>query len=52
MSAQSTPLFVDQIGLERRLFNFARNDAFAYGMATTIMAMLLGYLSSLIFKQT
>ena len=52
MSAQSTPLFVDQIGLERRLFNFAHNDAFAYGMATTIMAMLLGYLSSLIFKQT
>ncbi len=52
MSAQSTPLVVDQIGLERNLFNFAHNDAFAYGMATIIMAMLLGYLSSLIFKQT
>jgi len=52
MAAQSTPLFVDQIGLERRLFNFAHNDAFAYGLATVIMAMLLGWLSSLIFRRT
>jgi len=51
MAAQSTPLFVDQIGLERRLFNFAHNDAFAYGMATVIMAMFLGWLSSLIFRR-
>jgi uncharacterized protein (TIGR02186 family) len=52
MSAQSTPLFVDQIGLERRLFNFAHNNALAYGAATIIMALLLGYLSSLIFRRT
>ncbi|MBS0275360.1 MAG: TIGR02186 family protein [Proteobacteria bacterium] len=51
MAAQSTPLFVDQIGLERRLFSFAHNDAFAYGVATVIMAMLLGWLSSLIFRR-
>ena len=51
MAAQSTPLFVDQTGLERRLFNFARNDAFAYGVATAIMAMFLGWLSSLIFRR-
>ncbi|HEY2033184.1 MAG TPA: TIGR02186 family protein [Rhizomicrobium sp.] len=50
-SAQSTPLFVDQIGLERNLFNFAHNEPFAYGLATVLMAVLLGYLSSLIFRQ-
>lgn len=50
-SAQSTPLFVDQIGLERNLFNFAHNDPFFYGLATVLMAVALGYLSSLIFRQ-
>ncbi|HSM97252.1 MAG TPA: TIGR02186 family protein [Rhizomicrobium sp.] len=51
VSAQSTPLFVDQIGLERNLFNFAHNEPFTYGLATVLMAALLGYLSSLIFRQ-
>lgn len=51
MSAQSTPLFVDQIGLERNLFNFAHSRGFAYGLATVLMAILLGYLSSLVFRQ-
>ena len=51
MSAQSTPLFVDQIGLERNLFNFAHNEPLTYGLATVLMAVLLGYLSSLIFRQ-
>jgi len=51
MSAQSTPLFVDQIGLERNLFNFAHNEPFTYGVAAVLMAVLLGYLSSLIFRQ-
>ncbi|MGN6148596.1 MAG: TIGR02186 family protein [Rhizomicrobium sp.] len=51
MSAQSTPLFVDQIGLERNLFNFAHNEPLAYGFAAVLMAVLLGYISSLIFRQ-
>lgn len=51
MSAQSTPLFVDQVGLERNLFNFAHGEPLAYGLATVLMAVLLGYLSSLIFRQ-
>lgn len=51
MSAQSTPLFVDQIGLERRLFNFAHNWPLFYGLATALMAMLLGWASSFIARQ-
>ncbi len=51
VSAQTTPLFVDQIGLERRLFNFAHDWPVAYGMTTVLMAMLLGWLSSLVFRQ-
>jgi uncharacterized protein (TIGR02186 family) len=51
VSAQTTPLFVDQIGLERRLFNFAHERPFAYGLATVLVAMLLGWASSLIFRR-
>ena len=51
ISAQSTPLFVDQIGLERRLFNMAHNQPLLYGLATVLMAVFLGWLSSLVFRQ-
>ena len=51
MSAQSTPLFVNQIGLERRLNNFAHSWPVAYGMSTVLMAALMGWLSSVLFRQ-
>lgn len=52
VSAQSTPLFVDQIGVERRLFNLAHNQPLGYGLAAVLMAVLFGWLSSLVFRQT
>ena len=52
ISAQSTPLFVDQIGLERNLFKLAHNQPLAYGLAAVLLAVLLGWLSSLAFRQT
>ncbi len=51
VSAQSTPLFVDATGLERRLFNLAHNAPFSYGMACVLMAMLLGWISSVLFRR-
>jgi uncharacterized protein (TIGR02186 family) len=51
VSAQTTPLFVDQIGLERRLYNFAHEQPFYYGLATAVMAMLLGWGSSFLFRR-
>ena len=50
-SAQSTPLYVDQQGLERRLYRFAHANAFIYGVSTVFMAMLLGWLSSFLVRQ-
>jgi uncharacterized protein (TIGR02186 family) len=50
-SAQSTPLFIDQTGLERRLFNFAHNQPFGYGLAAVVMAMTMGWISSLLFRR-
>jgi uncharacterized protein (TIGR02186 family) len=52
VSAQSTPLFVDQIGIERRLFNLAHDQPLGYGLAVVLMAVFLGWLSSLVFRQT
>ena len=50
-SAQSTPLFVDQTGIERRLYRFAHAWPFVYGLSTVVLAMALGWLSSLLIRQ-
>jgi uncharacterized protein (TIGR02186 family) len=51
VSAQSTPLFIDQTGLERRLFNFAHNNPFSYGLVAVLMALLLGWISSALVRR-
>jgi len=51
VSAQSTPLFVDQQGLERRLFNLAHHAPLFYGLACVFMAMLLGWISSVLLRR-
>ncbi len=51
ISAQSTPLFVDQTGFERRLFAFAHERPLLYGLATVLMATLLGWFSTLFFRR-
>jgi len=51
ISAQSTPLFVDQIGLERRLYSFAHSSPLFYGISTVLMALLMGWTSSVVFRR-
>lgn len=51
IGVQSSPLSIDQIGLERRLIDFARFDPLAYGLSTVMLAVLLGWLSSLAFRR-
>ena len=51
VSVQSTPLFVDASGLERRLFNLAHDAPLSYGLACVLMAMLLGWISSVLFRR-
>ena len=50
-SAQSTPLFIDQTGLERRLYNWAHDQPFGYGLAAVVMALMMGWISSLVFRR-
>jgi uncharacterized protein (TIGR02186 family) len=51
VSAQSTPLYVDQTGFERGIFDLAHDWPWSYGLATVLMAVLLGWLSSLFFRR-
>jgi uncharacterized protein (TIGR02186 family) len=52
ISAQVTPFYIDQTGLERQLFNFAHEWPFIYGTSAVAIALMLGWLSSLLFRQS
>jgi len=51
ISAQSWPLYVDQTGFERRLFEFAHGSPLFYGVSTVLMALLLGWGSTFFFRR-
>jgi uncharacterized protein (TIGR02186 family) len=51
IGAQTTPLYVEQAGIDRRLFNFAHNDAVLYGLIAVAMALFIGWLSSVVFRR-
>jgi uncharacterized protein (TIGR02186 family) len=51
VSAETTPLDVEQSGFERRIYRFAHRSPLVYGLAAVFMAMLFGWLSSLIVRQ-
>lgn len=50
-SAQSWPLYIDQTGFERRLFEFAHGWPLFYGVSTVLMAILLGWGSTFFFRR-
>lgn len=51
VSAQSTPLFIDQQGVERRLLTMAHQAPLFYGLLCVFMAMVLGWISSVLFRR-
>ena len=50
-SAQSSPLYIDKSGFERRVYNYAYQASFAYGFAAVLMAFAFGWAGFLIFRQ-
>jgi uncharacterized protein (TIGR02186 family) len=50
ISAQSTPFYVDQIGFERRLYDFAHGWPLVYGVTTVLMALFFGWASTFFFR--
>lgn len=51
IDARSSDLSIDQTGLEERVYDFSRDEPLAYGLSTVLMAMGLGWLSSLLFRR-
>ena len=51
IDVRSSNLSIDQTGLERRVFDFSQADPLAYGLSTVLMAVLMGWLSSLAFRR-
>ena len=51
VSVQSTPFFIDQIGLERRIYNFAHNSPFYYGLFAIFTALLFGWAASVLMRR-
>jgi uncharacterized protein (TIGR02186 family) len=50
VSAQSSPLFIDKSGFERRVYDFAYQRSLAYGISAVLMAIMLGWLASVAFR--
>lgn len=51
IAAQSSPLFVDKIGLERRIYKFAQEWPWAYGLVAVILAIWFGWAAAIIFRR-
>jgi uncharacterized protein (TIGR02186 family) len=50
VSAQSSPLFIDKTGFERRVYDFAYQRSLAYGVSAVLMSVILGWFASLAFR--
>ena len=51
VSVQSTPFFIDQIGLERRIYSLAHNSPLLYGLFAVFMALLFGWAASVLMRR-
>ena len=51
ISAQSTPLFVEKIGLERELYNMSHEATLAYGLMVVFLSFFFGWLGYVFFRQ-
>lgn len=52
ISAQTTPLRVDKVGVEAELFDFAHRHAAYYGIVAIIVALVAGWLGNAAFRRS
>jgi len=50
LTLQSSPVFVDKTGLERRIYDFAYSASLAYGLFSVAIACFFGWLSYALFR--
>ncbi len=51
VSVQRKPLYINKIGFDRSIYEFAIDWPFFYGLLAVIFALLAGWLASLVFRQ-
>lgn len=51
IAAQATPLFVNKVGLEQDVFDFAHERALLYGIISVVLAMSIGWLAALVMQR-
>ena len=52
VSAQTTPLLVSKAGFGADVYEFAYNHSAAYGAIAVIIAVVAGWLASLVFRKS
>ncbi len=51
VSAQSTPIFIDKTGLERRIHDFAFQNPVIYGLLAVLVALAAGWAAGVAFRK-
>lgn len=49
--AQTTPLLVEKVGIGARIFDFAHEQSAAYGALAIVIAVVAGWLASVVFRK-
>ena len=52
VSAQTTPLRVDKVGVEAEVFDFAHRHAAVYGIVAILVALMAGWLGNVAFRRS
>jgi uncharacterized protein (TIGR02186 family) len=49
--AQSSPIFIDKVGVGRAIFNFAHRQPAQYGVFAVLVALLTGWIAAIAFRK-
>ncbi len=49
--AQSSPIFVDKVGIGRAIFNFAHRQPEIYGVVAVLLALFAGWVAATVFRK-
>lgn len=52
ISSQRIPIGIARVGIERRIHDLATNDSWLYGIVTVLLALLAGWVASVLFRRT
>lgn len=51
LSFQAIPIYVNQVGFSARIFDFANQESFLYGICAVLIALVIGWLTNYLFAR-